>query len=191
MEKLGLLGGSFDPIHNGHLAMAEQALSELDLDRVLFLPAKQSPLRANQHLSSFADRCEMVSLAIADQPGFSLCDVEGSLPSPSYAIQTLQELHKTSPNTKFYWILGQDQADKLSQWHQIDDLLKLVQFAYFSRADYLSQETPTAYPILALSGKIPAVSSTIIREEISSGKKEHPLLPDKVCNYISKNSLYQ
>ena len=187
------MGGSFDPIHNGHIQMAQDALEKIALDEVWFLPARQAPLRDHAHYASFEDRCQMVQLAISGCNAFHLCAIEKELPTPSYTIHTIEALKKENPAAQFFWILGQDQVEQLPSWHRIADLANELTFVAFLRAGYASHVThlPDTFNIIHLESKVLPASSSLIREKLASGSVPAAWLPDKVCQYLANHALYQ
>ena len=130
--KIGLLGGTFDPIHNGHLAIAKTALKRLGLDQVWFVPSLKTPLK-DRELTPFELRVMMMEKALRPYRKMKLCLIEKDLPTPSYTITTVKTLKKQYPEYDFVWIIGDDQYANLDQWKAVDELCRLVQFAVFSR----------------------------------------------------------
>ena len=130
--KIGLLGGTFDPIHNGHLAIAKTALKRLRLDQVWFIPSLKTPLK-DRELTPFELRVIMMEKALRPYRKMKLCLIEKDLPTPSYTITTVKTLKKQYPDDDFVWIIGDDQYANLDQWKAVDELRRLVQFAVFSR----------------------------------------------------------
>ncbi len=125
MKKIALFGGSFDPIHKGHIQIAKQVRKTLNVDEVWFIPTHITPLKDRQ-LTSFLLRCKMIKAAISGQRHFKLCTVEKELKTPNYTINTVRKLKKIHPDKQFYFIIGDDQYQKLSRWKEIDSLLNLV-----------------------------------------------------------------
>src|SRR5271165_7450279 len=135
MLRLGLYGGSFDPIHHGHLILARQALEDLSLDRVIFIPAAESPFKLNHSCASAADRLAMVRLAISDEPAFTVDPLEIDRESPSYTIDTARAYHKQHPGDTLFFLVGEDHVEALPKWNGFEELDHLVQFAILSRSD--------------------------------------------------------
>jgi nicotinate-nucleotide adenylyltransferase len=121
-RRVGILGGTFNPVHHGHLIMAEQALWQFNLDQVLWMPAGDPPHKPLAGGASKEDRLAMVKLAIADHERFACSDLEIRRPGPSYAIETLRCLIQEQPNTQWYWIIGVDALRDLPQWYQAEEL---------------------------------------------------------------------
>ncbi len=178
--RIALLGGSFDPIHNGHLFIAKTAIKKLNIDQVWFLPCKDAPLKSGQY-ASFKNRCEMIRNAIKPYRKMKLCKIEGELEGISYTIRTVKKLKKMYPNDTFMFLIGDDQAKKFHLWKQADELLNLVEFYVFSREENV--EIPKNLNRVHM--ELIDVSST----EIRAGKK-HWLLPKSVQHYIGEHYLY-
>ena len=125
MRKIGLFGGSFNPIHDGHIAVAKAVRKEFHLNEIWFLPSVSTPLKEKLQVS-FANRCHMISLAIHPYRYMKLSKVEETLPSPSYTFNTVSKLRKQFIDVEFYWIIGYDQYEQLEQWHRIGELKEML-----------------------------------------------------------------
>jgi len=184
-----LFGGTFDPIHLGHTHIAKAAVSALHLDRVLFLPCRESPHKKNQHHASANDRLAMCRLATKNLPWAEVSDIDLISPAPSYSWRTAETIHRQYPKARLFWLMGTDQWKALPQWNQPDRLSKLVEFIVFSRG---SHATPRKKMRLhTIIGDHPA-SATIIRDEYKKNSSTHLtswLHPD-VISYINKHQLY-
>jgi nicotinate-nucleotide adenylyltransferase len=185
MLKLGLYGGSFDPIHYGHLILARQALEDLSLDRVIFIPAAQSPFKPNQSSASAADRLAMVQLAIQGEPAFGVDPLEIDREPPSYTIDTVRTYCARQTGNKLFFLVGEDHVSALPKWNDFEELNQLVQFAILSRSD------------LPLEIKYPVVrrrfdfSSTEIRNRVANDLPISYLVPENVLRYIQERKLYR
>jgi nicotinate-nucleotide adenylyltransferase len=185
MSRLGLYGGSFDPIHHGHLILARQALEDLRLDRIIFLPAAQSPFKTNHILASAEDRLKMVELAIESEPMFSVDPIEINRPAPSYTIDTARAYGAKHPSDELFFLIGEDHVEDLHKWNGFSELDQIVHFAVLCRSD------------LPLSVKYPFVrrrfdlSSTEIRNRVANQLPISYLVPEIVLHYIQSNQLYQ
>lgn len=178
---VALIGGSFDPIHKGHLAIASFALKQLHYDEVWFIPTKDTPLKERQ-LESFFHRKKMCELAIVGQKKLRVCDIEQTFQGKSYTIQTVEELQKRYPKTIFSWIIGSDQAKQLHLWKDIDTLLKKITMVVVSREETAIE---CSYPVITETMKLYEISSTQIRK----GKgMDH--VPFRVRSYIGQHYLY-
>src|SRR5438309_11834352 len=124
--RLGVLGGTFDPPHHGHLVAAQEAALELDLESVVFLPARQNPLKQGERVSDAEDRCQMVQLAIADNPRFALSRADLDRPPPSYTVDLLRTLHAEQPDRELFFLVGADILPELPRWHLQQEILRLA-----------------------------------------------------------------
>lgn len=182
--RTGILGGSFDPVHNGHLILARAAKEELGLDRVIFIPANISPHKTNTRMSTGADRLAMIRLAIENEPGFEACDCELHRPPPSYTLDTLHGLKSRHPKDEFYLLIGADNVAKFGTWHQPDEIQRLAHIAVLDRAQ---GTTTSEWPVIR---KLVDISSTDIRTRAAAGHSIRYLTPDAVCDYIAEHGLY-
>lgn len=202
--RLGLLGGTFDPIHYGHLLLAEECRYSLALDKVLFIPAGQPWLKAGQPLTPGVHRRRMVELAIADHPHFALWDGELRRPGPTYTVDTLTQLQgEWSDVADFYFILGIDALKSFPRWKDPERILQLVQLAVAARPGYpamdkndIIQKLKSRYPLpadritfLTLPGV--EISATAIRRRAAAGRSFRYHTPEPVARYILENRLYQ
>ncbi len=176
MKKVGLLGGSFDPVHLGHVGIAREALKQLSLNEVWFILANDPNLK-DPLVADFLARYDMLKIALATNQEFKICDIEKSLPTPSYTINTVIELKRLNPEIDFYFLIGSDQANQLDKWHRIAELKELVTFKIITRGD--SNEGDVVIPL----DTYPQSSSGF-----RSGKVEY--LDAKVWQYIVKQELY-
>lgn len=181
----GILGGSFDPIHHGHLILARAALEELALDRILFLPANMSPHKTETTPATAQDRLAMVQLAIKDEPGFEASDLELHRPPPSYTVETLRELRSRHPADQFTLLIGADNVAKFDTWREPDEIRRLVRLAVLDRAKH---ETPHDWPVVR---RLVDISSTDLRARVAAGRSIRYLTPDSVCDYIATHGLYR
>jgi nicotinate-nucleotide adenylyltransferase len=194
--KIGILGGSFDPIHNGHIAMAHAAMVQLGLDEVIFIPAHRNPLKEKGPHSSARDRLEMVRLAIANEPKFAVSDQEIYRKGPSYTIDTLDELHAVRPAD--YWlIMGIDSVIRFYEWRNYRRLLKLARIACIYRGSEPSTELwervqPEIRPFVdQIELDRIHISSTDIRLRLQQRQTVRGLMPEPVETFIQRNGLYK
>lgn len=178
--KVAIIGGSFDPIHYGHLQMGHQALEKIGVDEVWYMPTKDTPLKERK-LTSESDRAKMIALAIEGVSSFKLCTLELERNEKSYTIDTLKELKKRYDH-EFYWIIGNDQLKQFDKWKEPDELLKLATFVCFDRDGELFD---SLYPIQKMHMPAMPVSSS----EIRVGNKLN-YLPRNVLNYVYSKRLY-
>lgn len=179
MRKVGCLGGTFDPIHSGHLELAKTVRKQCELDEIWFLPTKDTPLK-ERLISSFSIRKRMIELAIKPYRKFKCCEIENELPTPSYTIQTVKELKKRYPDIEFYWIVGDDQVTQFNQWKNIDALLEMIQFIVVPRHQIKIKDNR----LWVLPTFLHEASSTKVREG------NYTYLPKSVRNYVLKKELY-
>ncbi len=192
-ERIGLFGGSFDPIHNAHLAIASEAAKQLKLDRVFLIPAAQSPLKSNHPKTTSKDRVEMIRMAIESYPELELSTIEIDRGGVSYSIDTVESFGVDYPEARLFWIIGGDQARQLDQWRRIDALSKRVDFICLDRKEDTRlplslRETARIHYL-----KMPRIdiSSTDIRKSLNSGSMPKYCLPEPVFQYIKSRNLYR
>ena len=185
MLRLGLYGGSFDPIHHGHLILARQALEDLSLDRIIFIPAAESPFKLNHSCASAADRFAMVQFAVEAEPAFLVDPLEIDRQAPSYTIDTARAYHAQHPGDRLFFLVGEDHVAALPKWNEFEELGRLVQFAILSRSD---QPLKVGYPVVRRRFDL---SSTEIRNRVANDLPISYLVPEKVLRYIQKRELYR
>src|SRR5213594_4083837 len=183
-----LFGGSFDPVHVGHLAAAEAAGEALDA-RVRFLPAREQPFKRPAHGAAPEQRAEMLDLAIAGNPRLGVERIELTLPPPSYTVRTLQALARREPGNRFTLLLGADAAEELSSWHEVEALPGLAELAVFARPGAAVPRHRLMRRVLEVPGV--EVSATLVRERVWRGLSIRYLVPDAVRDYIAARGLYR
>ena len=191
--KIGFLGGSFDPVHFGHLMAAQDAFEQYQLDRLIFVPAAQAPLKPNDVQSSSADRLAMLRAAIAWDRRFEISDAELQRGGMSYTIDSARHFRALYPHDQLYWVIGGDQLPKLHLWKDIEELAKLVEFIFLERPGYPIKSHPEI-PGLRLhrcDGHLLGVSSTELRERTRQGLSLDYFIPHKAIIYIQEHSLYR
>lgn len=187
MRKIGILGGTFDPPHHGHLLIANEALYGLNLDEIWFLPNQEPPHKKKSTLIKNEDRVNMLQLAIQDVPSFRVETIELDRPGPSFTYDTMKQLKELHPDVHFYFIIGADMVEYLPKWHKIDELLQIVTFIGVNRPSYSDDSD---YPLIHLDIPEFEVSSSLIRERIMKGKTIRYLLPDSIIEYLKEKNLY-
>ncbi|WP_160721815.1 nicotinate-nucleotide adenylyltransferase [Bacillus sp. USDA818B3_A] len=187
MKKVGILGGTFDPPHYGHLLIANEVQSALELDKIWFMPNHEPPHKKKPESVEDEDRLHMLELAIAENANFSIQPIEMDRKGPSYTVDTMKILHTEYPDHQFYFIIGADMIEYLPKWHDIDILVNLVQFVGVKRKSYSHQ---TDYPVLYIDVPAIDVSSSMIRDRVKKGQSVRYLLPDSVIDYIEEKQLY-
>lgn len=188
--RLGLFGGSFNPVHIGHLLVARAALEELDLDRVCFIPAARSPFKSKDSLAPAGDRLCMLRLALAGEPQFEIDEQEIRRGEPSYTIVTVRDYVKRFPGAKLYYLIGSDILEQLPRWREAESLARLTEFVVVLRPGDVAPRLPPQYRIRAIKGFPFAVSSSQVRDRIKTGRRIDWLTPPVVAEYIKNNRLY-
>jgi nicotinate-nucleotide adenylyltransferase len=183
-EYVGVFGGSFDPIHHGHLAIALAAAESIPLDRVIFVPARRSPLKENVPVAPEPDRLAMLELATSDEPRFECSRIELDRPAPSYTVDTLEAL---TAQGRLYLILGADAARDLPRWKRPDRVRELVTLVIAQRPGS-DHADPAA---ILLDTPLMDVSARELRERASRGRSLRYLVPDAVWRYIEEHGLYR
>lgn len=186
MKNIGILGGTFDPPHIGHLTIAETVREHLALDEVWFIPSYEPPHKRKAQ-SSISHRVNMVDLAIRDHPFFTIDAIETKRHAPSFTVTTMEELTKQHPDNHFHFIIGADMVAYLPHWKAIDRLLELVTFVGIKRSGY-SLQTP--YPVKKVEVPMIDISSTKIRQQVRERKSIRYVVPDEVREYIKEHHLY-
>ena len=197
--RVGILGGTFDPIHLGHLKIAEEARLKLDLERVLFIPTGQPRLRTDKYLSPVADRLRMVELATSDNPYFQVCDNETRRGGPTYTVDTLIELRGSlGTDASLYFIVGVDILRRFHDWKEPERVLELCNVVVVTRPGHEDFDWPAwlvTFPQAAdrltrLDTTMVDISGTEIRRRSGQGKSVRKLVPASVAEYIQERNLY-
>jgi nicotinate-nucleotide adenylyltransferase len=200
MKKVGILGGTFNPIHNGHLALAEHAYEQAVLDYILFMPLMNPPHKSNRDIVYADHRLNMVRMAIENKPHFVLSDLELKRPGKTYTSDTLKILKENEPDTEYFFIVGADSFMMMSQWMEPQTIFRLSSIIVGGRGQYTQEqlEEKAEYFEKTYGGKIifldmplVEISSETIRECIKNGKSIRYYVPDKVEEYIIKYKLYK
>lgn len=191
-QRIGILGGTFDPIHNGHLVVASAALSSRHLDRILFVPSGHPPHKRLPDLSPAESRARMVELAVQDDPLFELCRVELERPGPSYTVDTLRHLKAAFPGSLLFLIIGADNAEEMDTWSEPDEVVALATVLVVSRAGSAEERVPERLrkQMDFLVTEQVDISSTEIRQRVHDRGKLKDLVPAKVEAYILDRGLY-
>jgi nicotinate-nucleotide adenylyltransferase len=193
MTKIGVMGGTFDPIHNGHLMAANEARHAFGLAEVIFVPTGRPWQKADRPLAPAQDRYLMTVIATAANPMFSVSRIEIDRPGATYTVDTLRELRaERGPDAELFFILGADALSGLRTWHEPADVLKMAHFIGLTRPGHQLADDSldgSAFSLL----EVPAleISSSLCRERIRAGRPITYLVPDGVISYISKRGLYQ
>ena len=187
-SRLGLLGGSFNPIHHGHLIVAERAVEQLRLDRILFIPTAVSPLKNASDLAPAADRMAMARLALKGHPLFEASDAEVKRGGVSYSFDTVERLKTTS---EVFLVIGDDAVSDLPKWYRIHDLAARVTFAVAGRPGNYPPPPPGPWKLRRLRVPLIEISGTEIRDRVRRGLSIRYLLPEAVERYIRSHGLYR
>ncbi|MGX8791621.1 nicotinate-nucleotide adenylyltransferase [Oceanobacillus sp. M60] len=187
MKKIGILGGTFNPPHIGHLWIAEEVRIRKQLDEIWFIPTRTPPHKDTVVLDA-SHRLRMLHLAIKDNPYFQVNALELEREGKSYTYDTIKELTADFPEADFSFIIGGDMVDYLPKWNRVEELVHMVRFIGVSRPGYILD---TPYPVERLEIHPLDISSTFIRNRLEKGERVRYLLPDGVMNYIKENQIYE
>ncbi len=187
--RIGVLGGTFDPIHIGHLAAASEVHAALSLDRVLVVPAAEQPFKRGRECASGEERLAMARIAVAGDPRLEVSDVDIARGAPTYTIDTMMELDAAHPDAEWFFVTGADALARLDEWRESEQLRELATFVGVTRPGY---EVPVGLPDVPLV-EVPAlgVSSTDVRRRVGLGLPIRYLVPDMVADYIGEHHLYR
>ena len=199
VRRLGILGGTFDPIHHGHLLAAEEAHHQLALDRVLFVPAGVPPHKPARPISPADHRVRMVELAIANKPHFALSRVDVDRPGPSYTVHTLELLRaRWGPGPQFFFIEGNDSLSDIACWYQPQRLIELCELAVVARPGAQIDLAGLERQVPGITGRIHwvqipllQISSSDLRARVRAGRSISYLVPREVEDYIRRHGLYR
>lgn len=199
MQKIGIMGGTFNPIHYAHLTLAEFAKEQFAFDKVMFLPSKKPAHKSNKELADDNHRFNMVELAIQNNEGFYVSDIEFKREGSTFTIDTIRFLTENSKDTEYYFIIGGDSLFNFEKWRSAGEILKLCHLAAAARGEYdildvknkineLNSKYDADIQYLSIPGM--DISSSRIRERLSNNKTVRYLIPDGVIEYIQKFNLY-
>jgi nicotinate-nucleotide adenylyltransferase len=192
-KKIGIFGGTFDPIHFGHLITAEIIYENQGFDEIWFLPAYYHVLKDKKSVSSPDYRLKMVELAIADNPNFKVLDIEIKRNRVSRTVETLSELIRLYPDYKFFFMVGIDALNQFDKWYQVDEIFRLANIITFGRPPFQLNEVGKKYLQMCDLVKTPLIeiSSTDIRRRVKEGKTIRYFVPYAVEKFIHKHHLYR
>lgn len=195
MRKVGIMGGTFDPIHVGHLIAASSAMETASLDEVWFIPTATPPLKPNAPIASEEQRLAMVELAIADMPTFRCSSIEMNRGGTSYSYDTIVELMEQNPDASFSYIIGSDRIHDLPSWYRAEELKQLITFIGLNRpsdplhldrlnADWQQRVMIAPMPLIE-------ISSTMLRERVKQGRTLQFYVPKAVEQYVKEHGIYE
>ena len=185
---VGLFGGSFDPVHHGHLIVGQVAAERLELDSLRFVPAREQPFKGGSHRASPEHRAAMLDLAVAGCQALQVERAELERAGPSYTVDTLRALHAREPGVRLTLLLGADAAAELEAWHEATEIPRLATVIVFARA---GMPVPTSR-LIAGTIEVPAIeiSATEIRRRVREGRSLRYWVPDRVAEYVTRHGLY-
>ncbi|HEY2952101.1 MAG TPA: nicotinate-nucleotide adenylyltransferase [Verrucomicrobiae bacterium] len=189
--KLGLYGGSFDPVHCGHLLVAQAACEEMELSRLYFIPAAQSPFKPESKPAPAALRLRMLRLGLAGQAHYEIDEQEIRRGGVSYTIETIRDYVRRFPQADLFYLIGADHIPQLPKWRETEELAKLVEFVVIPRPGESPLASPPMFRVRVLKGFPLGVSSSQIRARVKAGLPIHGLAPCAVAEVIRNEKLYQ
>ena len=184
LKKIAIYGGTFDPIHHGHLIVAREARERLRAEEVIFVPARVSPFRKAAPVARDEIRLSMIQAAIEKEPGFAMDDCELRRPPPSYTIDTVEQIRRLNGAATIYCLVGEDNVSKLTKWRRFADLEKMVRFVVLDRT---GQQPSHVYPVIRRKIDI---SATEIRKRVATGRSIRYFVPPAVEEIIRREKLY-
>ncbi len=190
MQRIGLFGGSFDPVHLGHLLVAQAAREELDLERLFFIPAAQSPFKPERQPSAAVQRVRLLRLALAGREWCEVDEQELQRGGVSFTVETVREYARRFPKAQLFYLIGADHVPQLPKWREAEALAGLAQFAVIARPGQPVTALPPPFRGRLLGGFPLALSSSQIRERVKAGGDISALVPSPVAEAIANNGLY-
>ena len=190
LQSIAVFGGSFDPVHNGHVMIARSALAELELDRLIVMPAAQSPFKPDQTLAPAAARMEMLRAAFSGEPEIEISSWELDRGGVSYSIETLRALAAEHPEAQLFYLIGADHVATLPQWREADALAAAATFVVVPRPGAQEEAFPQPFRGRYLQGKPMAISASEIRERVRAGRSVANLVPPPVAQLLNSMQIY-
>jgi nicotinate-nucleotide adenylyltransferase len=188
--KLGLFGGSFNPVHLGHLLVAQAAIEELGLERLFFIPAAQSPFKPDSQPAPASVRLQLLRLALAGRMNCEIDDQEIRRGGVSYTVDTLRDYAEKFPGAELFYLIGADNVAQLNEWREANELAKLAEFVAIPRPGEIAADFPAPFRGRILKGFPLEISSSQIRARVKAGLPIEPLVPPFVAEAIRNNRLY-
>jgi len=191
-RRIGIMGGTFDPVHHGHLVAASEVQARFELDEVIFVPTGQPWQKTDRKVSAAEDRYLMTVIATASNPRFSVSRVDIDRRGTTFTIDTLHDLHADLPDAELFFITGADALEQILSWRQAEELFSLAHFVGVTRPGYsLDDKHLPNGSVSLIDVPAMAISSTACRERVAAGLPVWYLVPDGVVQYISKRDLYR
>lgn len=190
-RQIGIFGGTFDPVHYGHLIAAEQAREQAALDEVWFMSARIPPHKQRAGITEEKHRFRMVELAIDGHPAFHATNIELLREGPSFSYDTMQQLQQEHPDCRFSFIIGGDMVEMLPKWYRFEELVQMVRFIGLARPGAVYDQAAVSSYVTFIEMPVWDLSSTLIREKVAAGKSIRYLVPDAVESYIKEQGLYE
>jgi nicotinate-nucleotide adenylyltransferase len=191
-RRIGVMGGTFDPVHHGHLVAASEVASRFSLDEVVFVPTGEPWQKTDRVVSPAEDRYLMTVIATASNPRFTVSRADIDRKGPTYTVDTLTEMHDAYPDAQLFFITGADALEQILSWHEVEQLFEYAHFIGVTRPGYrLNGEHLPRGSVTLVEVPAMAISSTNCRSRVASGEPVWYLVPDGVVQYISKTGLYR
>jgi nicotinate-nucleotide adenylyltransferase len=187
--RVGIMGGTFDPIHIGHLVAASEVCTNLELDEVIFIPAGEPWQKLDRKVSAAKDRLAMVQAAVKADNRFRVEDIEICRSGPTYAVDTMRDLNNQHPENEYFWIVGDDVLTRITTWNRWQEFLDLVHVVAVNRESDSEPEVPFEFTRVIMSEV--RVSATALRERLAAGDDCRYLIPDATREYIKANGIYE
>lgn len=188
---IGIYGGTFNPLHNGHIALAKAFLQQAGLDEVWFVVSPQNPFKVNDTLLDDDIRLQMVRTALHGEPKLKVSDVEYHLPKPSYMYRTLRHLSTEHPDYKFTLLIGGDNWEAFDRWKNADEIIENYRIAVYPRRGDNIDVSALPHTVMLLDTPLIDISSTEIRQRVSDGQPIDSLVPQEIAAFIEKHHLYE
>jgi nicotinate-nucleotide adenylyltransferase len=188
--KTGLFFGSFNPVHNGHLIIANYMLDQEGLDEIWFIVSPQNPLKESEMLANEQERLEMMKLAVSSEPRFKVSDVEFSMPKPSYTFDTLELLSQSYPERSFFLIIGSDNLEDFHLWKNHEQILKKYQILVYPRKKEINSPFASEPNVTVTQAPLVEISSTKIRKYLKAGRSVEAFIPQEIKKHIKVHGLY-
>ncbi len=187
--KIGILGGTFNPIHYGHLILGEQVLGQLKLDRVIFIPTYLPPHKSDKEIIAASDRLKMIQLAVKGNPHLAVSDIEIRRKGKSYTVDTLRQIKRRYPEAELFFICGSDLVSEIPTWKNVEEIYGLAKFVLAKRPGFGKRLSGKNF--LKIGVAQVDISSSLLRKLVRQGRSVTYLTPYTVVRYIEKNKLYR